>query len=980
MRGGPDSIRVRVGNPRRRIIILSIVVLLIILLFSLRTLSGLYIQSLWYSSIGQHEVFTTQLETKIGLFLTFGLIFFLAMWVNLLLCNRLGPSELFLDAPEDELVRRFQGAVRPYAARLYALLAFVLAFIAASSAVGNWQSYLLFANAKSFGIVDPLFHKDVGFYVFQLPFLTFVVDWLLASLVAIIVFTVVFHYLNGGIRAARVSPRVSPGVKVHLSVLIALLALAKAAGYLIARWHMVTSASANDGIDGGGYTDVHARLPALMLLFWLCLAAAVILLVNIRQRGWTLPVIAIGLWAFVALVIGVIYPAVLQALKVTPAQSTLEAPYIKYNIAATRQAYDIENVATQQFKSTSSKPLLSQPGVSQSLVDIRQWDPAAFISGSTFAQLQQKKNYYAISPLGEDRYDIAGHLTPVIIGLRELSSSGVPNATWVNTHLVYTHGIGVVMIPSNATSGTKPIFTEYDVPPVRSSSEWPLVTTPDVYYGLTQSGFVVVDSKLPELDFQTGDTIDTTHDNSHRGVEMGGFLRRAMLAIHFGDLNLLTSNDITSDSRILFNRNPVQIAQLAAPFLSIDAHPYAVIADGHLDWILDGYTTTSQYPYSQNANTQLVPADNGLPSSYNYVRNSVKIVVDAYSGQVSLYAMPQPGNVPDPILEAWESVYPKLIQPYSAMPTQIRDHLKYPEDIFSIQAAIYGRYHITTPSQFYSNGEGWQLSPTDGAGPPNATIEQTTTYDKQGNAVSTTNARMDPLYQIYALPGTAKPVYTLTDAFVAAQSGTSSSSTTQATGVLPLTAFLVALSDPGDYGELKAYQPPSGVTVPGPVQADAAMYAYPPASKAISLLHQNNAGSQVLLGNVMMVPVDGSMLYVRPLYVSATATALPLLKDFIAVYKSSVGFYPTLGGAVTRALSITSSTPTTVPTSKLTVKQLLNDAVEYNAKANAALADGDLGSFQHYLKLQAEATQDALNLLNGTTPPPKKATNKSTKT
>ena len=593
-----DLPRVRLGRPRRRIIIASIAAVLIVAVVLVRLLSGLYVSSLWFSSIHQHEVFSTMLETKLGLFFTFGLVFFLAMWGNLLLCNRLGPSEVFLDAPEDELVRRFQGAVRPYAGRLYALLAFVLALIAASTAVGNWQSYLLFANAKSFGITDPLFHKDIGFYVFQLPFLTFVVDWFLGSLLVVIIFTVIFHYLNGGIRAARVSPRVSPGVKVHLSVLVALLALAKAAGYLVARWHMVTSTSSGDGIDGGGYTDVHWRLPALMILFWWCLAAAVILLINIRQRGWTLPVIAVGLWAFVALVIGVIIPVVIQAVKVTPAQSSLELPYIKDNIQFTRSAYDLSAVASSTFAPTrSDTPLLQRPGVAASISDIRQWDP--LIAQATFQNQQTKQNYYTISPLGEDRYKIRGQLTPVLIGLRELNTQGVPNPTWVTTHLEYTHGIGAVIAPSNATVATKPDFTEFGVPPV-STGGYPTAKYDDVYFGLNQGGFVVVNTNQAETEYQTGSTgLKTTKYSGTGGVRMGSFFTRMMMAVHFGDLNLLTSNLITSNSRIMFVRDPVQIAQQAAPFLSIDAHPYAVIADGHLDWILDGYTTTDEYPYSQ---------------------------------------------------------------------------------------------------------------------------------------------------------------------------------------------------------------------------------------------------------------------------------------------------------------------------------------------------------------------------------------------
>jgi uncharacterized membrane protein (UPF0182 family) len=757
VRSTADLSTTRVGRPRRRVVLISVAVAIVVLLFLVKILAGLYVQSLWYSSIGQHEVFSTILATKIGLFLVFGLVFFLAMWANLLLCNRLGPSELFLDAPEDELVRRYQGAVRPYAGRLYAALSFVLALIAASTTVGRWQQYLLFANSKPFHVTDPLFGKDLSFYVFRLPFLTFVVDWILASLFAIIVFTVAFHYLNGGIRAARVTPRVAPGVKVHLSVLLALLALAKAAGYLIARWHMVTSTT-NGVVEGAGYTDVHARLPALLLLALICVLAAIILVVNIWQRGWTLPIIAIGLWAFVAVVIGFIVPAILQALKVTPAQSSLEQPYIARNIEATRAAYELSGLTPQPWSTSASRqPPLEQPGVQASIRDIRLWDPAPFITQQTYQQKEGLRNYYGISQLGEDRYRIGARLVPVVEGMRELNATGLANPTWVNTHLQYTHGFGIVMSPSNQVQpGGSPVFAETGVPQA-SSAGFPTVTTPGIYYGLNQSGFVVVDTKQKELDYESHGV--TTYRNYRcppaptpcGGVPAGGFFRRLLFAVHFGDFNLLLSNLITSDSRILYVRNVVQIAQQAAPFLSIDAHPYAAIIDGHLKWILDGYTTTDQYPYSQNASSQLVPSDTGLPGSYNYVRNSVKVVVDAYTGQVTLYAMDQA----DPILQAWESAFPKLITPLSNMPRPLLLHLRYPQDIFSIQAAIYGRYHITSSQQFYSNGDGWSLTPTDGAGPPSDTIQTTTKLDKQGFVVSTTPTRMDPLYQIYALPGSA---------------------------------------------------------------------------------------------------------------------------------------------------------------------------------------------------------------------------------
>jgi hypothetical protein len=952
------------GRSRRRIVIVVVLAVLVVVAFSLRTIASIFTDSLWYSSISdvstnEHQVFSTMLETKLGLFLTLGLLFFLAMWANLLLCNRLGPSELFLDAPEDELVRRFRGAVRPFAGRLYALLAIVFALIAASSAVGQWQNFLLFTHAKNFGVRDPLNNKDISFYIFRLPFLTFVVDWALASLFAMILVTVVFHYLNGGIRAARVSPRVSPAVKVHLSVLVALLAVAKAGGYLVARWHMVTSTT-NGVVEGAGYTDVHARIPALTLLFWLCLAAAAILLFNIRQRGWTLPAIAIGLWAFVALAIGVIYPAALQAFKVTPAQSSLELPYVQRNITATRAAYNLHNIKIKTFSPVSGTPVLAQPGVAATLTDIRQWDPSSDVGQSTFQVNQALQNYYTVSMLGEDRYMIDGKLTPVIEGLREITSSGLAQSSWVNQHLQFTHGLGIVMAASNRDSSTQqPVYVERDIPPT-SASGFPTVSEPGVYFGLSQSGYVVADSKQQELNYEVGNTPTFQHYSGGAGVKLSGFFTRAMFAIKFGDLNLFLSNLITSNSRIIFVRNVVQMAQKAAPFLSIDAHPYAVIVGGHIDWVLDGYTTTDQYPYSQNANTQLVPSDSGLPSSYNYVRNSVKIVIDAYTGKVTLYDITTKQN-PDPILQAWESVFPNLFTPMKYMTAQLQQHLKYPEDIFSIQSAIFGRYHITAPSSFYTYGDGWSLSPTFGAGPPPSAIKTTDQVDKQGVIISQTADRMDPLYQIYAPPDSSIPQYTLTDAYVAASA--SGGSTSANSGVVNLKAFDVALSGPGTtYGQITVYRPHTAAPIDGPLLAEEKMVNFNLASRAISLL--NTEGSSVILGNVLMVPVGGSILYVLPMYVTSSVTNVPRLEEFITRYNQNTAFEPTLRQALTEVLG-SGGAPSTRGTSGLTVVQLLTRAQTFYEDAQTALADKQLGAYQKDLTLENADIAKALSLLHG---------------
>ena len=403
------------------------------------------------------------LVVKLGLFGVFGAIFFVVMWVNLVVCDRLA-SEDIAAVQKDELVRRYQQVVRPYAGRLYVVLAIVMALIAASGTIGEWQNWILFRHGGNFGIKDPQFGKDIGFYVFKLPFLNFVVDWTLAILIVTLIVSALFHYLNGGILPQRGIPRVRPAVKAHLSVLLALIALTKAAGYVLQRWGLV---NAHDGyVDGAGYTDVHARLPALLLLVVVSIFAAAILLFNIRRQGWTLPVLAVGIWAFVALVVGVIYPALLQTLKVTPAQSSLEAPYIHRNIEATRSAYDVNHVVVKQFNATTSISATTAADSSSTLSNIRLWDPDPSITLQTFQKQQAIKSYYTFQSLGVDRYTVDGQTTPVLIGARSINPSNLPSQSWVNQHLQYTHGDGAVIALANqAQSNGNPTYGIKDVPP-----------------------------------------------------------------------------------------------------------------------------------------------------------------------------------------------------------------------------------------------------------------------------------------------------------------------------------------------------------------------------------------------------------------------------------------------------------------------------------------------------------------------------------
>jgi len=942
----------RVPGRRGRWWLIAIVVVIVVLLGSLKSLAILYTDSLWFSSVHQHPVWSTLLEVKVGLFASFGAIFFVVLWVNLVICDRLGQSAEAPN-PEDELVRRYQQAVRPYSGRIHAALAVVIALIAASGTIGEWQNWILFTHSVPFGVKDPQFHIDDSYFVFRLPFLEFLVNWILISLVVILIVTAIFHYLNGGIRAQRVSPRVRPEVKVHLSVLLALVALAKAAGYYLQRYQL--DVSGKGYVNGAGYADVHARLPALELLMFISIFAAAILLYNIRRQGWTLPVLAVGLWAFVALVIGVIYPAVLQAFKVGPAQSTLELPYIQRNITATRDAYNLDQVQTSNFAgNTSISPGAIQANMS-TLDNIRLWDPDQSISLPTFQKLQNIHGYYTIQAnqsMTVDRYTVNGTKTPAVVGVRQINPQDLPSAGWVNTHLQYTHGEGMVLAPANqVTANGNPVFAIRDVPP-SSSAGLPNVTQPDVYFGLNQPGYVVANSKQAELDYQLPNGTDVeNHYQGTGGTPIGGFFTRAAFALRLGDFNLLISSLITDKSRIMFVRDVQAMAQKAAPFLNFDADPYASLIDGHIDWILDAYTTTAQYPYSQNASTQQAPPGSGLPQSFNYVRNSVKVVVDAYSGQVTFYAMDN-----DPVLRAYESAFPKMFTPAAQMPQSLRYHLRYPEDIFAIQAAIYGRYHITSPSNFYNAGDAWSLSPTAGVGSPSNALAVTQTTNAQGQQTSTQTQRMSPLYQVLKIPGESGQSFNISDAYVPAS---------QTTTNQILSAFMMASSEPGEYGKLKVFETPPGGSVIGPAQADSEIQQSTKVSQQITFLDQH--GSQVILGNVLMIPVDQSMLYVRPLYVESTGNPQPQLKYVIAVYGGFVGMETSLDASLSDVLgstvgnnsssSSTSSSPSsgtqpTTPTGTGSAAQaasLLKQASADYTAAQAALTAGGanaLGTYQ----------------------------------
>jgi uncharacterized membrane protein (UPF0182 family) len=815
--------------------------------------------------------------------------------------------------------------------------------------------------------VDPLFHKDLGFYIFTLPFVSFVVTWFLVVLIIAFLVTTGFHFLNGGIRTTKVTPRVSPRVKAHLSVIGAAIALCKAAGYLIAKWELVNSS--HGYVQGATYTDIHARMPALTILFWLSLAAAGILLYNVRSRGWSLPVVAVGLWAFVALVIGVLYPTFLQALKVSPNQESLEQPYIQRNINATRAAFGLDHVTYHSFAGAASITPSEITADTATLNNIRLWDPSNNISLESVTRRQSVRSYYSFTNLSVDRYFINGKLTPVLIGARQLESSNLPSNSWVNQHLQYTHGIGAAVVAANDVDPTtgNPVFVVSNVPP-QSTNGMPNLTQPDIYFGLGLNGWVVANTKQAELDYEVnsgpraGTPVDT-HYASTGGVPVGGIFSRFALALRLGDFNFLISNQITSKSRVMFVRDVRQMAQKAAPFLTFDSQPYAVIANGEVQYVLDGYTSTTQYPYSENA-SNLNVSTGGLPGSFNYARNAVKVVVNAYTGSMKFYV----ADPSDPIIKAYRSAFPSMFLPLSAMPSTIRTHLRYPQDLFSIQAATYGRYHITAANAFYSASDKWEVSPTTGAGSPSNTLAKTDKLNAAGEVTSVSNTPMSPVFQVGSLPDADHQQ--LLESIDYVPSGNSST-------VQNLTAFMVATSDPDDYGQLNVYETPRGTTVTGPLQADSEIEQASKVSTTISLLDQH--GSEVVLGNILTVPLDSTVLYIRPLYVTSSTNPMPQLRYVIAVFNQDVSIEPTLSKALSSVLGSTVS-GVSPPSSgsggstgkgggssgsaTATAQDDLNRASSEYAAAQTALSNGNLGQYQrdvNAMNADLLAAQNALS-------------------
>jgi uncharacterized membrane protein (UPF0182 family) len=937
MRPTTDQPRRRASPRRRRLWLVGLAVALVVLLTSLRGIAGFYTDYLWFDALGLDSVWFGLLQARVGLVVAFGLAFFVLLLGNLLVAERLAPRQRPA-GPEEEMVERYHELIGNRGGVVRVVVSAVLAMFVGVGVVGQWNNWILFRNGGDFGVTDAQFGRDVGFYVFQLPFLRFVTDWLFASVIFIALLVAAAHYLNGGIRVQTPGQRVSAAVKAHLSVLFAVLALLRSFRYYLDRFELTLSS--RGFVDGAGYTDVKAQLPATTLLILVSLLAAVLLLVNIRQRRWTLPLTAVGLWAFVAVVAGGLYPAFIQRFQVEPEESTREAEYIRRNIEATRQAMNLDDVEVKEFPYAEDLTASDLARNEETIRNIRLWDPE--ILERTYQRLQEVRTFYRFNDVDVDRYDVGGRQTQIVLSSRELNPDGLPADSWENRHLAYTHGFGAVLSPANAvTRDGQPDFITRDVPPRGEIA----IDQPRLYHGESLPGYAIVNTDRREIDYPTEDGLETFSFEGEAGVGVGSVLRRAAFALRFGDVNPLISNYLTKDSRILYLRDIEDRVHEVAPFLRYDADPYPVVQNGRILWIVDAYTTTNRYPYAQTVDTRRQKNDSGLRHDFNYARNSVKAVVDAYDGKVTLYVVED-----EPIVRAYRKAFPDLFS--SDIPDELRAHFRYPEDLFRAQTDTWSRYHIEEPGPFYAQSDAWNVAQdpgTDSGGTATTQAVDPVTGAPTGPA---RERRMDPYYLLMSLPEEDHEQFLMLQPYVPFSVDDSRRE---------LSAFMVAKSDPGSYGQLEVFVMPRGEPVDGPAIVNARIQQEPDISQIITLL--SRAGSRVLQGDLVLIPIENSLLYVRPLYVEAEGTRVPELKQVVVAYGDRVVMRDTLRQALqalfgeapdTQEEGLDPNEAPTAPPDPSTpdlsqVADLLAAAQRAFDAAEQALRDGDLAGYQRHV-------------------------------
>ena len=903
-------------------------IILAVLAGALVALSGVYVDWLWFKSVGFTGVWTTVLTTKVTLFIVAGLVTSLIISTNIFLAYRRRPFDVSM-AMESDNLERYRATLDPIRRLFFAGISVVLFYFGGTTGTQLWSSWLLFKNSTDFGVKDPQFGMDISFFAFRLPFLQTLIGWAISTLILATLASVAVHYIYGGIRPQLRTERTSVAARVQLSVLLGLIVLMKAVAYWFDRYALALKE--NRLITGLTYTDVNATLPAKSILAAIAVICSLLFFANIVRKSWLLPAAGTALMVGASVLIAGIYPGAVQQFQVKPSESSKEAPYIQRNIDSTRAAYGLTDVEVKDYQATLSTNSGQLATDAATIANIRLMDPN--VLSATFRQLQQIKPYYTFpESLDIDRYTVNGVQRDAVVAVRELNIDGNPSRNWINDHLVYTHGFGFVSAFGNTVDADgKPSFLVGDLPPTTGLGKF----QPRVYFGENVPDYSIIGGPKTDtpVEFDYPDDASANGQKNYTytgkgGVPMGGLLNKLLFAIQYQEQRIVLSSLINSESKILYNRSPRERVAKVAPWLTLDGDPYPAIVDGKVQWIIDGFTTSAGYPYAQTtslgtattdaltANSTSITAQSN--KNINYIRNSVKATVDAYDGTVVLYQWDEK----DPVLKTWMKAFPNTVTPKSKMSAQLLEHIRYPEDLFRVQREVLGSYHVQTAAAFYGGQDFWRV-PRDPS-----------TFGANAGA-------QPPYYMTLEMPGTDKPTFTLTTPFVPRG------------GRENLSAFAVVDSNNGpNYGKISVLQLPRSTNVAGPSQVASNFEAKPEVANSLSLLRQG--GSDVVLGNLLTLPVGGGLLYVQPVYVKATANtaAYPLLQKVLVSFGDVIGYDSSLKGALDQVFggnSGTSSTgtPTTSTTNNASadLKTALQSAKQALADGNAALAKGDFAAY-----------------------------------
>lgn len=953
-------------GPQRRSPLAPTIAVLAVLILGFMLFSRVWTDLLWYRSVDASQVFTIRLSSTIGLFAIFGVLMAVAVWLNMAIAHRLRPKKLSASAASaSSTLNRYRQVMDGQSKLFIAVPAVLLGILAGTGSVAGVDTFLAWLHATPFGTTDPYFDLDASFFVFSLPWWRFVVSQVTWTLIIALIAAAAVHFISGSMRTSmvrvtatlegqapeiKVSNPFSPSAQAHMSVLLGLIMLSIGADQWLGRF--VFAISDNDALFTGiGYTDDKARITAKLIMAIICVVCALIFFVNARIRRWILPTSAVALAVASSLILQGAYPGVVQRFDVRPNEPIREAPYILNQMAATKQAYGLNDVEITDYSATTTVSAGQLIADANALPGIRLMDPQ--VIAPTFEQLQQVRGYYSFPDvLDVDRYTIDGQETDAIVAVREINVAGLPpeNQSWNNVHTVYTHGYAMVGAYGNrrAASG-EPSWIVRDIPPVGQLEQ----VEPRVYFGENTTTYSVVGAleggNPVELDTpggsESGSGETYTTYSGLGGVPVGNLFVRSLFAARFGDINLLLSSRVNADSKILFDRTPAERVAKVAPWLNIDQDPYPAIVDGRVTWILDGYTTSNSYPNSQRVDLATATSDstsNWTPvgterRDVNYMRNSVKAAVDAYDGTVKLYAW----DTSDPILQTWEKVYPGMLRSTDEITPDLMAHIRYPQDLFKVQRQILGRYHMTSPDAWYQQSDLWRV-------PNDPRYKET---------------KEPPYYLSIKWPGDETAVFSQTAVFVPNQREN-------------LAAYMAVVADAAnpDYGAIRVLRLSDTHQVPGPNQTFNAIETDQRVQQAL-LPFTSQGAAEPKYGNLLTLPLGGGLIYVEPIYTQGkTQGSYPVLRFIVVRFGDHIGIGDTLqqaldmvfqgdAGASTGEEPTTGQTPGEEPTAPATgaeaVKAALQAAAEAYQAADEALKSGNLAEYQRQVDSARRKVEEA---------------------